>query len=68
LVQSLPGKAIEGLDSHPWIHQDIVDFGWTNNGGLRGLCGSERGEQNDEEGEFTRGHGRVTIASKPEQD
>src|SRR5437763_17214165 len=34
-VQFLPDKAIEGLDPHPGIYQDVVDFGWTNNCGLR---------------------------------
>jgi hypothetical protein len=28
------------VSSHPGIYQDVVDFGWTNNDGLR-LCGSQ---------------------------
>ena len=58
-VQCLLGKAIERFDTHPGIYQDVVDFGWSNNSGLRST--SERAKQNNnnnnkEENKYARSH------------
>src|SRR6185437_3887898 len=55
-IQRLPGKTVEGLDAHPRIHQDVVDFGWSNDDGRFGLCGCQGAKQNNDESEGALDH------------